>query len=307
MWIRCGEGDFAVPCSIPGKYMSDWARETLYPAFQWIESTPISNYVSGSMVVVPFAGVTHLLSLALLGGCILMVDMRVLGFGVGSWSATKMERTVRPMLIAAIVAVLASGFILFFGQVLRVYSSPPFWVKITTLVAAIVFTFTVRNKLIDEEKAPSGATKALGIAAAGTWIFFFLLLTNLKAFIAALVVVAGLAILALFPGRSALSGKALIPWIAAGAVWIALMAWLFFLSATSLTFGAFTPPPNPALMTVLVVGGVTLALAALAFVVSHRTDAAQMRAPGLTRRLAAAASIGMWLTVAVGGRWIAFH
>jgi hypothetical protein len=235
MWIQCGEGAFAHPCSVPGKYMSDWARETLYPFFQAIDDTPISNYVSSSMTIVPFAGITHLLSLALLGGCVLMVDLRVLGFGVGSMSPAKLERTVHPMLVAAIIAVLLSGFVLFFGQVLRVYSSPPFWVKITTLVAAIVFTFTVRNRLLDEAKSPSALTKALGVAAVAAWVLIFLLLTNVKALVAALVV-----------------------------------------------------------------------LAVLGFMV-FRPAASSKGSPVLWRRLASAASIAMWLTVAVGGRWIAFH
>ena len=53
----------------------------LYPVFEWCESTAVGQVVRDSLWLFPVIEAIHLLALALMGGTILVVDLRLLGFG----------------------------------------------------------------------------------------------------------------------------------------------------------------------------------------------------------------------------------
>ena len=54
----------------------------LHPLFLWLEATVIGTTVRQSLWLFPVIECIHLLALALLGGTVLVVDMRLLGFGL---------------------------------------------------------------------------------------------------------------------------------------------------------------------------------------------------------------------------------
>jgi len=76
-----------------------------------------------------------------------------------------------------------SGTLLFLSEAVKCYYSPPFWVKMSSLVLAVLFTFTVRRRVTLTSDAAANpmrdrvvalASIALwgGVAWGGRWIGF---------------------------------------------------------------------------------------------------------------------------------------
>jgi uncharacterized membrane protein YhdT len=155
----------------------------MFPLFQWLENSGIGATIRGSMVLFPIVEAMHLVALGLFGAAVLLVDMRLIGFGLTSRPVAELEREARPWLIASLTALVVSGFLLFLSESIKCYYSVPFWVKMTCLLSALVFTFTVRRRVAAANGTPpaplSGKMTALisltlwaGVLWGGRWIGF---------------------------------------------------------------------------------------------------------------------------------------
>jgi hypothetical protein len=128
----------------------------------------------------PVIEAVHLLALSLLGGALLMLDLRLLGAGLTLQPTSVIEREVRPWLISALSVMVVSGVSIGCSEALKLYDKPAFWVKMAALVAAITFTFAVKLPLarrdVSGPKAKSIALLSLSlwltVALAGRWIGF---------------------------------------------------------------------------------------------------------------------------------------
>jgi hypothetical protein len=155
---------------------------TLYEVFDRLELTWLGQLVADSTWLFPIIEAGHLLGLAALGGAILVVDLRLLGFGLSDKTAAYVLDQARPWMFGAVVAMFATGIPLFLSEAVKCYWSYAFWVKMGALAVALCFTFGLRNRLIDRQTDLSAwLSKGLGlgslalwltVAAAGRWIGF---------------------------------------------------------------------------------------------------------------------------------------
>ena len=155
---------------------------TLYEVFDWLELTAVGAAIRDSVWLFPVIESVHLLGLATLGGSILVVDLRLLGFGLKGKPAAYVLEQTGPWLAGAIAVMLATGIPLFLSEAVKCYFSPPFWVKMGALAVALVFTFGVRNRMVRARTsllpwqaraiACCSLTLWLTVAAAGRWIGF---------------------------------------------------------------------------------------------------------------------------------------
>ena len=58
----------------------------------------------------------------------------------------------RPWLLGSLVVMLVTGMALFLSESVKCYYNQAFWVKITTLPVALLFTLTVRQRVRDGER-----------------------------------------------------------------------------------------------------------------------------------------------------------
>jgi hypothetical protein len=152
--------------------------------FQWCEQSSLGAALRDSRWLFPVVESVHLLTLALIGGAVLLVDMRLLGLGgKGQPVVGELARDVEPWLVGGLVVMLTSGVVLFASEALKLYYSGAFWSKMTFLGLAILFTFTVRRWVTrspDGQIAPvwmkvTGLMSTalwLGVGSAGRWIAF---------------------------------------------------------------------------------------------------------------------------------------
>ena len=154
----------------------------LLPFFEWCESLWLGQFIVNSNWLFPVIEAVHLLALAVLGGAVLVVDLRLMGLGLRSRGASELWRAARPWTVAAITAMVVTGVLLFMSEPIKLYYSDSFWVKITTLPIAIAFAFTVRARVTAQAVRHTARRQLLVgalsialwvvVAAAGRWIGF---------------------------------------------------------------------------------------------------------------------------------------
>jgi hypothetical protein len=154
----------------------------LLPYFEWIEATSLGNTIRQSLWLFPVIEATHLLGLCVLGGAVLIVDLRMLGLGLKSHPIPHVARDARPWFVGALIVMLLTGWALFTSEAIKCYYNTSFWVKITTLPIAIVLTLLIRDRIARHAAMGTNATtKLVGllsitlwfvVAAAGRWIGF---------------------------------------------------------------------------------------------------------------------------------------
>jgi hypothetical protein len=151
--------------------------------FQWCEASGFGQAVKNSAWAFAVVESVHLLGLAAIGGAVLVVDLRLLGFGLRNQRIADVARDAFPWLVSSLMVMLATGFVLFMSEAIKCYYSRPFWVKMTSLALAMLFTFTVRRKvtLAAEGRVRPAVYKLValvslalwfGVGAGGRWIGF---------------------------------------------------------------------------------------------------------------------------------------
>jgi hypothetical protein len=151
--------------------------------FAWCEHSAIGGAIRSSSWLFPVIEAFHLLGLAVIGGAVLVVDLRLFGFGLRRQPVAQLARDAQPWLIASLMVMVATGVLMFTSEAIKCYYHPAFWVKMTSLFLAITFTFTVRRKvtLADETRmgplwsklvALVSITLWSGVGIGGRWIGF---------------------------------------------------------------------------------------------------------------------------------------
>ena len=115
------------------------------PLFQALEDSAIGEAIRNSYWLFPTVEAFHLVGLAVIGGAILVVDLRLLGLGLRSQPVSVLARGVQPWVIGSLAVMILSGVPLFLSGAIKCYYSLAFWTKMTALLLAVIFTFTVRR------------------------------------------------------------------------------------------------------------------------------------------------------------------
>ena len=155
----------------------------LLALFQWLEDTGVARAVRDSAWLFPVIEGVHLGAFAVIGGAILLVDLRLFGFGLRGQPIALVAREAQPWLLGSLAVMIVSGSLLFLSEAVKCYYSQPFWVKMSALCLAIPFTFTVRRRVATADEVPARPVRAWLVALAsialwgsvawgGRWIGF---------------------------------------------------------------------------------------------------------------------------------------
>jgi hypothetical protein len=155
----------------------------LAPFFEWCAATRLGTALQMSPWAFAVIESVHLLGLAVIGGAVLLVDLRMLGFGLRDQRIAEIARAAFPWLVGSLIVMLLTGIGLFLSEPMKLYYSQPFWVKMISLSLAMLFTFTIRRKvtMADETRmrpiwfklvAVVSLTLWFGVGGGGRWIGF---------------------------------------------------------------------------------------------------------------------------------------
>ena len=144
----------------------------VFAAFQWLEHTRISLLINESLWAFAVIEAIHLLALAVIGGAVLVVDLRLLGLAFQEQRVGDVARVAQKWFLWSLAAMLVTGFLLFLSLAAsKYYVHTYFWVKMYFLAAAMIFAFTVRHWIImgNEVRANSALGKLVAVVSIFLW------------------------------------------------------------------------------------------------------------------------------------------
>jgi uncharacterized membrane protein YhdT len=156
---------------------------SLLTFFQWCEASGIGETIRKSSWLFPVIEAIHLLGLGVIGGAVLVVDLRLLGLGLRRQSTAQLTRDAQPWLVGSLILMIITGGLLFLSEAIKCYYHDAFWFKMSCLFLAIVFTFTIQRRVImtDESRLRPLWSKVVavvsvllwaGVGIGGRWIGF---------------------------------------------------------------------------------------------------------------------------------------
>ena len=146
--------------------------KSLAHLFRWFEATAIGTAIRDSTYLFPSIEVVHLLGLVLLLGSLVVVDLRLLGFGLRRQPVPYVAKAVRPFTWIGIGVTLTTGTLLFLSEATKCFGNPAFWFKMAFLTAALLFHGTVHRIVTASPGAGSrdvrpGRAGSLGVKLTG--------------------------------------------------------------------------------------------------------------------------------------------
>lgn len=128
------------------------------------------------------AQLTHITGLILVLSSVLLVSLRLFGFGITSLSTAQIAQTTSRLVWIGLALLVISGFLIFAPAAVHYYPNDIFWFKLFLLVAAVLIHVTLYRKVTQAE-APGALTARatavialtlwFGVAFAGRFVGFF--------------------------------------------------------------------------------------------------------------------------------------
>lgn len=141
----------------------------LQPFFTWCEATAIGAWVRGGTWQFPMLETIHILALAMLYGCAAVLSLRLMGVLMQGWPVSGVAKEVAPYLNGSLVVILVTGGLLFLSEATKTFDNAAFWVKVDSLIAALVFHFAVVRRVANSDDVSRGKGFAVGLASMLLW------------------------------------------------------------------------------------------------------------------------------------------
>jgi hypothetical protein len=113
--------------------------------FHWLANTAIGIAMRDSTWGFAIVEVGHLLALAIFGGAVLLVDLRLLGWGFNTQPTSKVARELLPLTAGGVLVMFISGALLLASGPMRYYYNPAFRIKMWLFLLAVFFHFILQT------------------------------------------------------------------------------------------------------------------------------------------------------------------
>jgi hypothetical protein len=138
---------------------------------QWLQFSEPLIAMRSSPWLFPVIATIHLMGLAVIGGAVLLVDLRLLGLGLRRQPVRELAQDAERWLFRGVVVMVATGILLFMCFATKYYYLTFFWVKMAALFLVIVFTVSVRRRvaMADETGMNPVWSKAVALVSLSLW------------------------------------------------------------------------------------------------------------------------------------------
>ena len=106
---------------------------TLLEFCQWLQFSPPLVAMRSSPWLFPVIATIHLMGLSVIGGAVLLVDLRLLGLGLRRQPVAQLARDAERWLFRGLLVMVATGIPLFMCFATKYYYLTFFWVKMASL------------------------------------------------------------------------------------------------------------------------------------------------------------------------------
>jgi len=155
----------------------------LLPLFDWLDTSWLADLAKANGGVFAVVQMFHLLALVVLGGMVLVLDLRLVGAVFPEVPLREMLGYTRKWFDGALVASLVSGVFMSSAVAMKLYYNEMFWAKMTGLLVGALFVYIVERPLLRQsgDDLRPATRRLLGassmviwftVAASGRWIGF---------------------------------------------------------------------------------------------------------------------------------------
>jgi len=145
---------------------------SLEPLFVWLGQTPPGVFLAKSTAAFAATETLHLISLAVLAGSVLIIDLSSLRVVFRAAGPAEVARSLNPVLASALGVIAVSGVLLVAAGPIKYYTNPIFPVKLATLAVAIAVQVGVHKALGRDRLA---LAKGLAAASLALWLSVIIL------------------------------------------------------------------------------------------------------------------------------------
>ncbi|MAG46090.1 MAG: hypothetical protein CMD93_01265 [Gammaproteobacteria bacterium] len=134
-----------------------------------LEDSYIGEYVRSSLWLFPVIQSFHLIGLGILGGAVVVGDLRLMGILMRTESTRYVIRVTRPWFNFGLFILIITGIPLFLSEAVKCYYSRAFWIKISCLLLGTLFVYFIRNPTV-LSKDENFMIKILGFVSFSLWV-----------------------------------------------------------------------------------------------------------------------------------------
>ena len=143
--------------------------------FEWLQDQPSSTAIRESVVFYPVLLTSHVISMCLFAGLIIMMDLRLAGIGNLRTPFSQVQKRLFPWQMLGMTTSTITGLLLFYGQPMRFYANIFFWIKSVMMVLAgvnaLAFHWSTYESVAEWDSnavTPTGARLA-GVLSLALW------------------------------------------------------------------------------------------------------------------------------------------
>jgi hypothetical protein len=143
----------------------------LLPFFEWLESSLLGQAAKSYGGVYAMFQSLHLFSMALLGGSVLLTDLRIMGVLFRDTPSKVITDSAHKWFKVGLALILGSGIFMVSGVAIKCYHNSFFWYKMAALATGIAFVFAVKRPLLsrDHESLNPWVLKSVAVASILVW------------------------------------------------------------------------------------------------------------------------------------------
>ena len=155
----------------------------LYPFFDWLDTSLLADISKAYGGVFAVVQMFHLLGMSVLGGMVLVGDLRLLNVVMRDTPSEIVIENTQKWFGIGLATMIVSGIFMSSAVSLKLYYNEMFWAKMSALAVGIAFFYLVRRPLLraPHEAISPSVLKLMAltsiaiwftVAASGRWIGF---------------------------------------------------------------------------------------------------------------------------------------
>jgi hypothetical protein len=146
---------------------------TIYAWAAALEASPLGEWMRGSALAYPIVNVAHLLGLVLLVGPILLLDLRLMGFG-RQFALPAVSPLLTAWAVAGLGLLIVAGFLMFAADAGPLLKNPIMQLKLVGIALGIanaaLFRLLWREHLADWDQRPPAIGRVQAMLSIAIWL-----------------------------------------------------------------------------------------------------------------------------------------
>jgi len=134
-----------------------------------LQESSFAAYVRDSILLYPFANITHVVAVIAFFGVVAAMDLRLLG-AFGGTPAKLIIAKLRPVAVIGFIVIAATGFILFSAEAVALARNPAFQIKLAAIALALV-NIAVNEWNLQARGEAAGLVRVTAALSLFIWLF----------------------------------------------------------------------------------------------------------------------------------------